>query len=361
MDEQHQDHFDSRERSRSRDRPIDNLGEERTGGDNGDGYEESNRDSGRSDHHDENHQRNDIEVFNLYVTNLSFQTTDESLRAAFEQFGEIHNVSVIKEPVTHTSRGFGFVSFIHLDDSTKAIENMNGGELDSRTIRVEKARRNTGYTKTPGVYLGPPQLSSRFVRDDSRGRDRGGPQHNDRGRDGGNYDNRDVRSYNGGGGGGGFRGDVRGGGGGYRGGGGYDRQPGGYREERYPDMQQGGMRGDPRGYNDYRGGRDQQQGPPRGYDSRRGPPMNGGGYDDRRGGAPQYFDGGNNRGRSPPRNMDPSSFRRDRSRSPPPAMDDRRGGGGFESRGGGSGPPPAAPSGGYGSGASAYFRGPPRY
>jgi hypothetical protein len=50
------------------------VNEEESRGNNEDGYEASNRDSGRSDHHhDDNNQRNDIEVFNLYVTNLSFQ------------------------------------------------------------------------------------------------------------------------------------------------------------------------------------------------------------------------------------------------------------------------------------------------
>ncbi|KAJ1414291.1 putative transformer-SR ribonucleoprotein, partial [Ochromonadaceae sp. CCMP2298] len=90
------------------------------------------------------------EVHNLYVTNLSFKTTDESLRAGFEPHGEIHTCSIIKEPVTHTSRGFGFVSYAKIDDAEAALAAMHGCEVDGRQIRVEKARMKNGYQKTPG-------------------------------------------------------------------------------------------------------------------------------------------------------------------------------------------------------------------
>jgi RNA recognition motif-containing protein len=46
--------------------------------------------------------------------------------------------------------GFGFVSFVHKDDSDRACAEMNGAEVDGRTIRVEKARRGSAYEKTPG-------------------------------------------------------------------------------------------------------------------------------------------------------------------------------------------------------------------
>lgn len=47
--------------------------------------------------------------------------------------------------------GFGFVSFVHFDDSEKALEAMQNGEIDGRKIRVERAKRNSGYAKSPGV------------------------------------------------------------------------------------------------------------------------------------------------------------------------------------------------------------------
>ena len=52
-------------------------------------------------------------------------------------------------------RGFGFVSYVTADNCAKALEAMNGGEVDSRIIKVERARRNTGYQKTPGQCTFP--------------------------------------------------------------------------------------------------------------------------------------------------------------------------------------------------------------
>jgi len=52
--------------------------------------------------------------------------------------------------------GFGFVSFYTLEECEKALQGMNGGECDGRAIRVEKAKRNSGYSKTPGVCKYPP-------------------------------------------------------------------------------------------------------------------------------------------------------------------------------------------------------------
>lgn len=147
----------SRDRSRSRDRDS-----------------ECNDDSGG--HHREGRnfvdKTNDVEepqeeagstTHNLYITNLSFQTTDESITEAFSKFGKVTNASIIKEPLTGSSRGFGFVAFASKEMCERAIDAMNGGPLDGRSIKVDFAKRNTAYNKTPGQYLGPAQLSSRYT------------------------------------------------------------------------------------------------------------------------------------------------------------------------------------------------------
>ena len=77
---------------------------------------------------------------NIYVGNLSYDTTDASLRAAFEAHGEVSSAQVIMDRDTGRPRGFGFVEMPSGDEARAAIEALNGTELDSRTLNVNEAR-----------------------------------------------------------------------------------------------------------------------------------------------------------------------------------------------------------------------------
>ena len=77
---------------------------------------------------------------NIYVGNLSYQAGDDELREAFEQFGQVSSVQVIKDKFTGRSRGFGFVEMPNDDEGQKAIEGMNDVELAGRAVRVNEAR-----------------------------------------------------------------------------------------------------------------------------------------------------------------------------------------------------------------------------
>lgn len=76
----------------------------------------------------------------LYVGNLSWNTTDDSLIAAFEGFGEIQEARVITDRETGRSRGFGFITFANSENATNAISEMDGSELDGRNIKVNEAK-----------------------------------------------------------------------------------------------------------------------------------------------------------------------------------------------------------------------------
>ncbi|MEI7750378.1 MAG: RNA-binding protein [Candidatus Moraniibacteriota bacterium] len=75
----------------------------------------------------------------LYIGNLSYNTTDESLRSAFQQAGTVVSVAVIMDKMTGRSRGFGFVEMEDAD-SDKAIDMWNGKDLDGRELVVNEAR-----------------------------------------------------------------------------------------------------------------------------------------------------------------------------------------------------------------------------
>lgn len=77
---------------------------------------------------------------NIYVGNLSFDTTDDQLREAFAAFGEVSSVNIIKDKYSGESRGFGFVEMSDQEAATAAIAGVNGTDLNGRTLNVNEAR-----------------------------------------------------------------------------------------------------------------------------------------------------------------------------------------------------------------------------
>jgi len=77
---------------------------------------------------------------NIFVGNLSFNTTEDIIRASFEQFGEIESVNLIVDRDTGRSRGFCFVEMPNEDEARAAIAAMAGREIDGRALNVNEAR-----------------------------------------------------------------------------------------------------------------------------------------------------------------------------------------------------------------------------
>ena len=80
---------------------------------------------------------------NIYVGNLSYDTAEEGLEAAFSAFGAVGRVSVIRDRETDRPRGFAFVEMENDAEGAAAIEGLNGKELDGRSITVNEARPRT--------------------------------------------------------------------------------------------------------------------------------------------------------------------------------------------------------------------------
>ena len=95
----------------------------------------------------------------LYVGNLSYSTTQERLREAFEKFGTVASADVVFDRETGRSKGFGFVEMPNADEAQRAIEGWNDQELDGRLLRVNEARprepRPGGGRYGGGRYGGP--------------------------------------------------------------------------------------------------------------------------------------------------------------------------------------------------------------
>ena len=78
---------------------------------------------------------------NLFVGNMSFQTTESDLRAAFEQYGEIARIQVMTDRDTGRARGFAFVEMADEQAAAaNAIAGLNGKELDGRALNVNEAK-----------------------------------------------------------------------------------------------------------------------------------------------------------------------------------------------------------------------------
>ncbi|HTA21507.1 MAG TPA: hypothetical protein VK989_19580 [Polyangia bacterium] len=89
-------------------------------------------------------RRGDFGPTKLFVGGLSSDTTTEDLRASFAKFGEIIDVIVIADRATSQSRGFGFVTYSSSTVAETAIKEMNGVELDGRTLKVNRAETRPG-------------------------------------------------------------------------------------------------------------------------------------------------------------------------------------------------------------------------
>ncbi|GAB7345223.1 hypothetical protein MBLNU457_3597t2 [Dothideomycetes sp. NU457] len=206
---------------------------------------------------------------NLFVTGISPRLTESEIQRLFEKYGEVENCSIMRDPHTRESRGFGFVKMVTSEQADAAKNGLNGEVYEGRTLSIEKARRSKPRTPTPGKYFGPPKREDRPPRRgggyrdryddrgygrrddygggyrsrDRYGGDRGGDRYDDRGYGGGRRDDygrrdrddyapargssyRDDRSYGG-------REERRGGGSG--GGYGYDRAPRGGASDAYAE------------------------------------------------------------------------------------------------------------------------------
>ncbi len=76
----------------------------------------------------------------LYVGNLPFSATEDSLKEAFSQFGTVESVSIITDRYTGQTKGFGFIEVSSKQEADEAVAKMNGAEMDGRTLKVSEAR-----------------------------------------------------------------------------------------------------------------------------------------------------------------------------------------------------------------------------
>ena len=77
---------------------------------------------------------------NIFVGNLSYQTTESELEAAFSGYGTVERTSVVRDRDTGQPRGFAFVEMTNHEEAMKAIQGLNGHELNGRALNVNEAR-----------------------------------------------------------------------------------------------------------------------------------------------------------------------------------------------------------------------------
>lgn len=75
----------------------------------------------------------------IYIGNMNFSTTEESIKNLFSKYGNVDSVEIIKDKYTEQSKGFGFVEMSD-DDAEKAISSLNGKDFEGRRIRVNFAQ-----------------------------------------------------------------------------------------------------------------------------------------------------------------------------------------------------------------------------
>ena len=104
---------------------------------------------------------------NIYVGNLDFRTTEEELRTAFQAYGNVERVTLVRDRDSGQPRGFAFVEMTNNSEADQAIAQLNGATLGSRSLNVNEARPKT---ERAGSGFG----GGRGGRGGGRGGDRGG-------------------------------------------------------------------------------------------------------------------------------------------------------------------------------------------
>ena len=91
---------------------------------------------------------------NIFVGNLSFDATEDAVRSLFETYGTVDRVNIVTDRDTGRARGFGFVEMSVNAEADRAIDGLNGRELDGRTLNVNEARpredRGGGFRSNGG-------------------------------------------------------------------------------------------------------------------------------------------------------------------------------------------------------------------
>lgn len=135
---------------------------------------------------------------NIYVGNLDYGVIEDDLRKAFEAFGKVDSVNIIKDKYTGQSKGFAFIEMPAAGEAQAAIDQLNGTELKGRSLNVNESR--------PRTEGGGSGSRGGGARSGGRGFGGGGGRRNESGGGGGRSGG---RGFGGGGGGGGGRGDRR--------------------------------------------------------------------------------------------------------------------------------------------------------
>jgi cold-inducible RNA-binding protein len=104
---------------------------------------------------------------NLFVGNMSFQTTETELRALFEPFGQVTRIHIVNDRETGQPRGFAFVEMAKDEEAAKAMSDLNGKEVAGRALRVNEATPKTA---------GGPRSGSGFGSRDAGDKRGGGPR-----------------------------------------------------------------------------------------------------------------------------------------------------------------------------------------
>jgi RNA recognition motif-containing protein len=87
---------------------------------------------------------------NIYVGNLSFKASEEDLRQAFSEYGEVTSVNIIADRETGRSRGFAFVEMPNSDEAKQAIDSLDQADIAGRQVKVNEARPRSDRPRRGG-------------------------------------------------------------------------------------------------------------------------------------------------------------------------------------------------------------------